>query len=104
MNESESSNCHPSLPLVSSAIVVAPSSESNNVFQPHHHINREISNDIENVSDGDVDDMNLEDIVKHQEKMEQSIPSSGKLISLNKREKINIYVRKSLLVRLINVT
>lgn len=76
MNESESSNCHPSLPPVSSAIVVAPSSESNNVFQPHHHINREISNDIENVSDGDVDDMNLEDIVKHQEKMEQSIPSS----------------------------
>jgi len=76
-NESESANCHASLPAVCSAIVVAPSSESSSAFQPsHHHINRQISNDIDNVSNEDVDDMNLEDIVKHQEKMEQSIPSS----------------------------
>jgi len=75
--ESESANCHASLPAVCSAIVVAPSSESSSAFQPsHHHINRQISNDIDNVSNEDVDDMNLEDIVKHQEKMEQSIPSS----------------------------
>jgi len=76
-NESESANCHASLPAVCSAIVVAHSSESSSAFQPsHHHINRQISNDIDNVSNEDVDDMNLEDIVKHQEKMEQSIPSS----------------------------
>ena len=63
--------------ISSSSAIVLPTSSESGPFHPHH-VNRQISNEIDNISDGDVDDMNLEDIVKQQEKMEQSIPSSGK--------------------------